>query len=274
MHPFLAFARDIAATLWPTAVVFATLALATKRAAILVTLRRCRAECATNIVLFVVNYIVLAPLMLVPVAAVRGIIPAVPAFTRFWRALPQPACLIMALVLIELAAYARHRFEHQPAIWRFHATHHADEELNWLSVLRKHPVSKFMDLLIDTLLVILLGLPLWAILAAQLVRGWWGHFIHADLPWTLGPLGRWVVSPAAHRLHHIRDETLMGANYGNMLTLWDRVFATWRDPAPYLGCVTGIAEGTRGAWGELIRPWEGCYRSKRSAPGSSAATPA
>ena len=80
------------------------------------------------------------------------------------------------------------------------------------------------------------------------------------MPWTLGPLGEILVSPAAHRLHHIRDETLMGSNYGNMLTLWDRLFGTWLDPAPHLGCATGIAEGTRGVWGELARPWEARYR--------------
>ena len=158
------------------------------------------------------------------------------------------------------AAYWRHRIEHQPGLWRFHATHHADEELHWLSVLRKHPVSKFLEMLVDSLPVLLLGFPAWSILAAQLIRSWWGYFIHADVPWTLGMAGRWLISPAAHRLHHIRDETLMGSNYGNMLTLWDRLFGTWRDPAPHLHCATGIAEGTRGLWGELKRPWEARYR--------------
>ena len=272
MQAFLASARDVGATQWPVALAFGLLALATKRAALLAAMRRCRGESATNFALVLVNYVLLAPLMLAPVLAVRAAIPVVPPLVHFWRALPEVAVLLLAVVLIELAAYARHRFEHQPGIWRFHATHHADEELNWLSLLRKHPVSKFMELLADTLPVILLGLPLWAILAAQLIRSWWGYFIHADVPWTLGPAGRWLISPAAHRLHHIRDEALMGSNYGNMLTLWDRVFGTWCDPAPYVGCATGIAEGTRSAWGELARPWEARYRSKPTAPESPTAT--
>ena len=265
MEPFLASARETGATLLPIALAFGLLALATKRAALLAAMRRCRGESTTNLALIVVNYVVLAPLMLVPTLAVREAGPVVPALTRFWRAFPELATLLLAIVLIELAAYARHRFEHLPQVWRFHATHHADEELNWLSLLRKHPVSKFMELLVDTLPVVLIGLPVWAILAAQLVRSWWGYFIHADLPWTLGPAGKWLISPAAHRLHHIRDEALMGSNYGNMLTLWDRVFGTWRDPARHLGCATGIAEGTRGAWGELARPWERRYRTRTAA---------
>ena len=31
------------------------------------------------------------------------------------------------------------------------------------------------------------------------------------------------------------------------------------DPKPYINCETGIAEGTRGVWGELKRPWEARY---------------
>ena len=260
MQPFLASARDVGATLWPITLAFGLLALATKRGAWLGAVRRCREESTTNLALVVINYVLLAPLMLAPVLAVRQASPTIPALSHFWRACPEAATFLLAIVLIELAAYARHRFEHLPGVWRFHATHHADEELNWLSLLRKHPVSKFMELLVDTLPVILLGMPVWAILAAQLIRSWWGYFIHADVPWTLGPAGKWLVSPAAHRLHHIRDETLMGSNYGNMLTLWDRVFGTWCDPVPYVGCATGIAEGTRSALGELARPWEARYR--------------
>jgi sterol desaturase/sphingolipid hydroxylase (fatty acid hydroxylase superfamily) len=114
-------------------------------------------------------------------------------------------------------------------------------------------------MLFDLLPVLLLGLPIWAIMLAALVRAWWGYFIHPDVPWTLGPLGKVMMAPAARRLHHIRDETLMGANFGNTITLWDRLFGTYTDPAPYVDCETGIAEGTRDVAGELLRPFEARY---------------
>lgn len=261
MNPFIAQAYAVAATLWPIAAVFVALALASKGRAVFAAQRRCRREALTNAGLVVVNYILLAPIMLVPVLAVRAVLPVPPGLAERWALVPELLALVAAIMVIELAAYWRHRTEHQPGLWRFHATHHADEELHWFSVLRKHPVSKFLELLVDSLPALLLGVPTWAIVGAQLIRSWWGYFIHADVPWTLGIAGRWLISPAAHRLHHIRDETLMGSNYGNMLTLWDRVFGTWRDPAAHLGCATGIAEGTRGVWGELARPWEARYRS-------------
>ena len=260
MAPYVIIARDVGAAVLPVAAVFAALALATKRGDAIAAALRCRREAATNIGLVVVNYILLAPIMLAPVLAVRAALPAPTGLTRLWDAAPELPLLVVAILLIELAAYWRHRVEHQPGLWRFHATHHADEELHWLSVLRKHPVSKFLEMLVDSLPVLLLGFPAWTIVAAQLIRSWWGYFVHADLPWTLGPAGNILISPAAHRLHHIRDEALMGANYGNMLTVWDRLFGTWRDPDAYLRCATGIGEGTRGLWGELARPWEARYR--------------
>ena len=266
VNPFFASAYDVADTLWPVACVFVTLALITKRGEIAGAFLESRRDVATNIGLVILNYIVLAPIMVVPVLAVRDVMSAITGLAAFWLAIPEIVTLMLAILVIELTSYWRHRFEHQPGLWRFHATHHADEHLNWLSVLRKHPVAKFLELLIDTLPVIVLGLPLWSIIGAQLIRSWWSYFNHADVPWTLGFAGRWLISPAAHRLHHIRDEALMGSNYGNMLTIWDRLFGTWRDPAPHLGCVTGIAEGTRGVWGELARPWEAHYRNRAEQP--------
>lgn len=260
MSPFLAHAYSVGATLLPVAAVFVALALLTKGRAVIAAAKRCRREMLTNSGLVVVNYILLAPIMLAPVLAVRAVLPVPSVLEQSWGMVPDLAVLAVVILIIELAAYWRHRIEHQPGLWRFHATHHADEELNWLSLLRKHPVSKFLEMLVDSLPALLLGVPAWAIVGAQLIRSWWGYFIHADVPWTLGPAGKWLISPAAHRLHHIRDEALMGTNYGNMVTLWDRVFGTWCDPAPHLNCATGIAEGTRGVWGELARPWEARYR--------------
>ena len=164
--------------------------------------------------------------------------------------------MIAALLVLEFAAYWRHRLEHTKWFWPVHATHHADEHMHWFTLLRKHPLGNLLSVLLDSTFAILLGLPLGIVLLASVMRSWWGFFTHADVPWTLGIVGEFMISPAAHRLHHIRDEKLMGSNYSNTFTLWDRVFGTYVDPKPYVGCQTGIAEGTRGILGELARPFE------------------
>lgn len=248
--------------LLPLAVLFGVLAIATKRQAVVDAIKRARPEIATNIVLLLVNVAVVTPLLAVPLLTGQSFIPRPDGLVAFWKGLPGALSIIAAILLIDFAAYWRHRLEHVRALWPIHATHHADEAMNWLSVRRKHPLGEAMAMIVDGVIVIGLGLPFWAIMAAMLLRGWWGYFIHADVPWTLGPLGKVLISPAAHRLHHIRDEQLMGTNFGNTVTLWDRLFGTYLDPAPYVNCETGIAEGTRDAMGELARPFEARYWRK------------
>jgi sterol desaturase/sphingolipid hydroxylase (fatty acid hydroxylase superfamily) len=251
--------------LLPMAVVFGLLALALKRGAVFSGIRRARGEIVTNLALLLVNAVVVVPLLAIPLMTGKSLLPRPEALVAFWEGVPGLLPLFVAIVLIDFAGYWRHRLEHTRALWPVHATHHADEAMNWLSLRRKHPLGEALSLLFDNVPVILLGLPFWAIAVAFMLRSWWGYFVHADVPWTLGPLGRVLISPAAHRLHHIRDERLMGTNFGNTVTLWDRLFGTYMDPAPYVNCETGIAEGTRDAWGELKRPFEARYWRKSAA---------
>lgn len=241
------------------AAVFGCLALFMKRGRVFSALRKARGDVTINFALALLNGILVIPLMLIPTALIAQVVTAPTVVSDFWIALPLWLTTIVAILIADLGVYWRHRAEHHPLLWRIHATHHSDEHLNWLSVLRKHPLSRILSLCVDYIPLMLLGLPSGAIVLAAFIRGFWGYLIHADVPWTFGLAGRWLMSPAAHRLHHIRDEHLMGANYGNTVTLWDRLFGTYCDPAPHIGCETGIAEGRRSFTGELRRPFEWRY---------------
>ena len=242
-----------------TGSVFGLLALATKRGAILQAVKRSQREFLTNLGLAFINLVVLAPLFLLPENAIHGMIGTPSSLVGIWDNLPGWVTFLAAILMFDFVVYWRHRAEHTRLLWPIHATHHADTAIHWLTVLRKHPLSKLLSTCFDVILLLLLGVPEWAVAAASLTRGLWGFFIHADVPWTLGIFGTVLISPAAHRLHHIRDEALMGTNYGNTVTLWDKLFGTYQDPRHYLACETGIAEGTRGIVGELLRPFEPRY---------------
>lgn len=259
MEIFAEPARGALTMLAATGVVFGMLALIVKRRAIGQALARVHAEFTTNLGLALMNSVFLAPLFLLSEGALHDAIGTSSALVEFWARQNEAMVLLIAILLFDFVVYWRHRLEHHPLLWPIHATHHADTALHWLSGSRKHPLSKLLSVMVDVWVLILLGLPAWAIFAAGLLRSWWAFFIHADVPWTLGLFGKVLISPAAHRLHHIRDETLMGTNFGNTVTLWDRLFGTYCDPAPYIGCETGIAEGTRGFLGELGRPFERRY---------------
>ncbi|MBX7531747.1 sterol desaturase family protein [Qipengyuania sp. 1XM1-15A] len=272
MEIFADPARSTLLTLAATGLVFGLLALVMKRGGILAAINRCSKEFLTNLGLTLFNLVLLAPLFFVPEGAIRGAIGTPEVFTSFWNSVYAPIALVAAILVFDFVVYWRHRLEHTPLLWPIHATHHADTAMHWLTVMRKHPFSKLLSVCLDVWLLLLLGLPEWAVGGAAFIRSWWGFFIHCDVPWTLGIFGRVLISPAAHRLHHIRDEALMGSNYGNTVTLWDKLFGTYVDPAPYVDCETGIAEGTRGFVGELLRPFERRYWSKREEVSGEAET--
>jgi hypothetical protein len=68
-----------------------------------------------------------------------------------------------------------------------------------------------------------------------------GVVSHANVRCTFGPLGRLIVSPAFHRLHH-STEHRPGINLGVSLTVWDAltgraVFPRRGDPIPATGLI-------------------------------------
>lgn len=249
-------AWDLLQTLVPLAALFGLLALLLKRGAIMAALRQVRRETETNLALIGFNYILMAAFFAGIAAWWEGGMTEIAILADFWAGTNAAIVLAATMLVGEFVVYWRHRIEHLPLLWPMHAVHHSDEAMTWLALLRKHPLAYLLALFVDSAPLLLLGLPIWAIAACALVRSGWGYFIHADVPWTLGPLGRWVISPAAHRLHHIDDIELCGSNYGGVLTLWDRLFGTWIDPAPYLDCRTGVDGGSRGFLGEVARPFE------------------
>lgn len=249
-------AWELLQVLLPLAVFFGLVALVMKRGAIIETLQRTRRETETNAALVALNYVLLGTFFAGAATWWEGSAAENAVLAGYWAATNPVVVLAVTMLAGEFSVYWRHRIEHMPLLWPMHAVHHSDEAMTWLALLRKHPLGYLFALFFDTAPLLLMGLPVWAIALCAVVRSGWGYFIHADVPWTLGPLGRWLISPAAHRLHHIDDIELCGSNYGGVLTLWDRLFGTYIDPAPYVNCRTGVDGGSRGFLGEVARPFE------------------
>ena len=180
-----------------------------------------------------------------------------------WIAIGPVGTFVCAIFLCDFVAYCSHRLYHTAWLWPVHAVHHSDTHLTWFSLLRQHPFER-LRALVDLTVMILLGLPDWAILSVAVVRTYWGHFIHADLPWTLGPLGWLLVSPAAHRWHHALEARGAGVNLGIVFSVFDRAFGTYYVPGLYTG-QTGVAEliapGIVGQYLHPFRAWAGLGRA-------------
>ena len=165
---------------------FGALALVLKRRAIGKALMRVHGEFTTNLALMLFNVVLLAPLFAMPEGFIRNHIAVMPAMMAFWSNSYDVIVVAVTVLVSDFVVYWRHRAEHHPMLWPIHATHHADTALHWLSVQRKHPLSKLFSVLIDVWILFLIGFPEWAIATAGVLRSWWAFFIHADVPWTLG----------------------------------------------------------------------------------------
>jgi sterol desaturase/sphingolipid hydroxylase (fatty acid hydroxylase superfamily) len=157
-------------------------------------------------------------------------------------AVPTVAVLVVAVLLMDfcnwLAHWANHRWT---PVWRFHAVHHSQEELSVLTSFRAHPLVH-TSFLISVVPVVILSSN--ATLPATVITVYicLGSLPHANLRWTFGPLGRWIVSPAYHRLHHA-SEGRIDVNLGTVFTFWDVL--TRRAVFPVPGAEP-IATGLRG----------------------------
>lgn len=174
-----------------------------------------------------------------------------------WDWLPSPIVAAIAIFVGDFTGYWRHRLEHTKVLWPAHAVHHSDTEMTWLAVERIHPINRLTTLLFDSAVLLALGFPAYAVVANNLVRHYYGYFVHADLPWTYGPLGKIFVSPAMHRWHHAADPKAFNTNYAQVFSLFDRWFGTYRVPGPCaapLGVTDKMGPGVAGQLAYPLRP--------------------
>ncbi|GAV19587.1 hypothetical protein MMIC_P0535 [Mariprofundus micogutta] len=149
-----------------------------------------------------------------------------------WLELPAPITIFAAVVLLDLIIYAQHLLFHAlPLLWRLHMVHHADRDIDVTTGLRFHPIEIIISLLIKISCVVLLGAPVMAVIIFEVVLNGMAMFNHANvkLPRRLDALLRLLlITPDVHRIHHsiIKQET--NSNYGFNLSIWDRLFGTYR----------------------------------------------
>ncbi len=145
-------------------------------------------------------------------------------------AVPMALELLLGIVVLDLAIYWQHRLFHMlPWLWRIHRVHHNDIGFEVTLGLRFHPAEILLSLLYKLALVAILGLSPWTVVLYEILLATFALITHADLslPPRLESMVRHVlVTPDWHRVHHSVHRQETDSNYGNILSLWDRLFAT------------------------------------------------
>ena len=159
---------------------------------------------------------------------------------------PYWLAVVFAVIILDAAIYLQHVLFHAvPAFWRLHRVHHADLDFDLTTGARFHPVEIVLSMLIKFAVIILLGPPLLAVLIFEVLLNATAMFNHGNirLPLPLDRVLRWlIVTPDMHRVHHSHLEHETNSNFGFNLSLWDRLFGTYRDQPQdgHTGMVIGI----------------------------------
>jgi sterol desaturase/sphingolipid hydroxylase (fatty acid hydroxylase superfamily) len=165
----------------------------------------------------------------------RGPIADLPAWVRARSAaglgaLPLGVQVAIAIAGGDLIDYWNHRLRHTRALWPFHAVHHAPRRLDWLSSVRMHPVDDLCDNVLVGVAVLAAGVSLEAWLLTGPILFFFNAWLHANLPWRLGPLRYVIATPAFHRWHHADESAERSCNFAGVLPVWDLLFGTFHMP--------------------------------------------
>lgn len=145
---------------------------------------------------------------------------------------------IAAIVLLDLAIYWQHRaFHHFPVLWRAHRVHHSDLAFDASLGVRFHPFEILPSMAFKLAVVALLGAAPMAVLVYESALLGFSLITHADVALS-SAMDRRIrlvfVTPDWHRVHHSVHHDETNSNYGNILSLWDRLFRSYR-PQPREG---------------------------------------
>ena len=139
---------------------------------------------------------------------------------------------LIAVVILDLAIYLQHVLFHAaPSLWRLHRMHHQDLDFDVTTGARFHPIEILLSMGIKFMVIAALGPSAAAVLVFEALLNGMAMFNHANarLPLGLDAVVRlFVVTPDMHRVHHSILPNETNSNFGFNLSVWDRLFGTYR----------------------------------------------
>ena len=150
----------------------------------------------------------------------------------------------LAVVMMDYSLYLWHVLEHrfQP-LWRFHAVHHVDLDLDASTALRFHfgELAASVPWRVAQILVIGVTPRSLALYQRLLMLSIMFHHSNVKLPLRLERwLGRLIMTPRLHGIHHSTVEDELNSNWSSGLTLWDMLHGTLRTDVPQADITIGL----------------------------------
>jgi len=139
---------------------------------------------------------------------------------------------VLGVLLLDfIGAYVAHYVEHKvKPLWMIHLVHHTDHNVDTTTANRHHPLESVIRFSFTLLGVFLIGVPIGIVMLYQSFSLVATQFSHANikLPKKVDALISYVlVSPDMHKIHHHYMLPYTDSNYGNIFSIWDRIFGTF-----------------------------------------------
>ena len=135
------------------------------------------------------------------------------------------------LLLDFFGAYLAHYVEHKvKPLWMVHLVHHTDHKVDTTTANRHHPIESVIRFAFTLFGVFIVGTPIALVFLYQSLSLIATQFSHANIKMSK-QLDKFIsyviVSPDMHKVHHHHVLPYTDSNYGNIFSIWDRLFGTF-----------------------------------------------
>ena len=142
----------------------------------------------------------------------------------FWSA------TLLTCLTFELISYFYHRLLHtSPLLWRIHAVHHCDTEIDFSTTFRNHPFELLVVTPVVVPVAVLIGFPAASLVMYQILRTIILIFAHSNLhiPEQVDRYLRLlIITPDYHRVHHNINRYYTDSNFCPTFPVYDYLFGT------------------------------------------------
>lgn len=158
--------------------------------------------------------------------------------------LPTRVKQVLGFLALDYSIYLWHVVNHRaPGLWRFHAVHHVDRELDASTGVRFHFGEMSLTAALRAVQILGIGvdrrtLALWQRLLTLSVV-----FHHSNLRLPIGferRLSLFIVTPRMHGVHHSERKDESDRNFASLLSIWDILHGTWRPSVPQQAITIGL----------------------------------
>ena len=140
--------------------------------------------------------------------------------------------LVVAFLMLDFLHYAAHRCQHAlPWLWRFHALHHSDPDVDVTTSVRHHPIEYLIAAGFYWLAVLALGIPVIVVTSHALAVFTAAVITHGNIrvpEWLDRALQPVLITLDLHLVHHSMVNDEANSNFGAVFSVWDRLFGTYR----------------------------------------------